>query len=130
VLLLEPYIFPVFFGLIFVSGVVGNGGLMFIICFYKSMRNLPNLFVFNLALGDLFVRPVHDFNLHVRFLAIWRVGASWFAKLPSLPRYSNILISMFFCSECVIDFSFPFHTYFLCISLFKRSFSLVEQDNF
>jgi hypothetical protein len=41
-----------------------------------------------------------------------------------LTRYSNILISMFFCYECVIDFSFHFHTYtyFLCISLFKRSF--------
>jgi hypothetical protein len=51
----EQYIVPVVFGLIFLLGVIGNGSLMFIIFRYKSMRNLPNIFVFNLALGDLFI---------------------------------------------------------------------------
>ena len=55
VLLIEPYVVPAFFGLIFLSGVIGNGSLMFIICRYKSMRSLSNIFVFNLALGDLLV---------------------------------------------------------------------------
>jgi hypothetical protein len=52
---LEPYIVPVLFGFIFLLGVVGNGSLIFILCFKKSMRNLPNMFIFNLALGDLLV---------------------------------------------------------------------------
>jgi hypothetical protein len=87
VLLLEPYIFPVFFGLIFVSGVVGNGGLMFIICFYKSMRNLPNLFVFNLALGDLFILLFAvPFTSSIFTFNLWPFGefvckASEFAKV-------------------------------------------------
>ena len=51
----EQYIVSVVFGLIFLLDVIGNGSLMFIICRYKSIRNLPNIFVFNLALGDLFI---------------------------------------------------------------------------
>lgn len=52
---LEPYIVPVLFGLIFLLGVIGNGCLIVILCCQKSMRNLPNMFIFNLALGDLLV---------------------------------------------------------------------------
>ncbi|EFX83932.1 putative allatostatin B receptor, partial [Daphnia pulex] len=52
---LEPYIVPVLFGLIFLLGVIGNGCLIAILCCQKSMRNLPNMFIFNLALGDLLV---------------------------------------------------------------------------
>ena len=52
---LEPYIVPVLFGFIFLLGVIGNGSLIFILCCKKSMRNLPNMFIFNLALGDLLV---------------------------------------------------------------------------
>ncbi len=52
---LEPYIVPVLFGLIFLLGVIGNGCLISILCCQKSMRNLPNMFIFNLALGDLLV---------------------------------------------------------------------------
>jgi bombesin receptor subtype-3 len=87
VLVLEPYVVPVFFGLIFVSGVVGNGSLMFIICRYKSMRNLPNIFVFNLALGDLFVLLFTvPFTTSIYMFDSWPFGefvckASEFAKV-------------------------------------------------
>jgi hypothetical protein len=78
-----------------VSGVVGNGGLMFIICFYKSMRNLPNLFVFNLALGDLFVRLLFSvpFTTSIYMFDSWpfgelvRVGLQSFRVCQGIPTF-------------------------------------------
>ncbi|KAI9552814.1 putative allatostatin B receptor [Daphnia sinensis] len=51
----ETYIVPVLFSAIFLIGVVGNGCLIYIFCRHKSMRSLPNLYIFNLAVGDLLV---------------------------------------------------------------------------
>ena len=51
----ETYIVPVVFGIIFLVGVIGNGCLIYILLRHKSMRSIPNTFIFNLALGDLFI---------------------------------------------------------------------------
>ena len=51
----ETYIVPVLFGLIFIVGLIGNGGLIYILCRNKAMRSVPNTYIFNLALGDLLV---------------------------------------------------------------------------
>ena len=51
----ETYIVPVIFGIIFLVGVIGNGCLIYILLRHKSMRSIPNTFIFNLALGDLFI---------------------------------------------------------------------------
>ncbi|XP_068956595.1 gastrin-releasing peptide receptor [Petaurus breviceps papuanus] len=47
------YIIPVVYGLIILIGLVGNITLIKIFCTVKSMRNVPNLFISSLALGDL-----------------------------------------------------------------------------
>jgi bombesin-like receptor 3 len=83
----EKYLAPVIFGLIFVVGAVGNGSLMFIICRYKSMRNLTNIFIFNLALGDLFILLFAvPFTSSIFTFNVWPFGefvckASEFAKV-------------------------------------------------
>ncbi|KAI9549953.1 putative allatostatin B receptor [Daphnia sinensis] len=51
----ETYIVPFLFSAIFLIGVVGNGCLIYIFCRHKSMRSLPNLYIFNLAVVDLLV---------------------------------------------------------------------------
>ena len=51
----ETYIVPVIFSIIFLVGVIGNGCLIYILLRHKSMRSIPNTFIFNLALGDLFI---------------------------------------------------------------------------
>jgi hypothetical protein len=51
----ETYIVPVVFALIFVVGVVGNGTLVLIFIRHRKMRNVPNTYIFSLALGDLLV---------------------------------------------------------------------------
>ena len=51
----ETYIVPVIFALIFLVGVVGNGGLIYILLRHKSMRSIPNIYILNLAVGDLLI---------------------------------------------------------------------------
>ncbi|KAK3914368.1 Neuropeptide CCHamide-1 receptor [Frankliniella fusca] len=49
----ETYFVPVIFGLIFITGVLGNGTLICMFVSDRKMRNEPNIFIFSLALGDL-----------------------------------------------------------------------------
>ncbi|XP_050426614.1 neuropeptide CCHamide-1 receptor-like [Adelges cooleyi] len=51
----ETYIVPVLFALIFVIGTIGNGTLVMIFVRHKHMRNVPNMYILSLALGDLLV---------------------------------------------------------------------------
>ncbi|KDR14578.1 hypothetical protein L798_11307, partial [Zootermopsis nevadensis] len=51
----ETYIVPIVFALIFFVGVVGNGTLVLIFIRHRKMRNVPNTYIFSLALGDLLV---------------------------------------------------------------------------
>ncbi|KAL1464555.1 hypothetical protein WDU94_004188 [Cyamophila willieti] len=52
---LETYIVPIVFACIFVIGVLGNGTLVLIFIKHKNMRNVPNIYILSLALGDLLV---------------------------------------------------------------------------
>lgn len=51
----ETYIVPALFALIFVVGTIGNSTLVLIFVRHKQMRNVPNIYILNLALGDLLV---------------------------------------------------------------------------
>lgn len=51
----ETYIVPALFAVIFVVGTVGNGTLVLIFVRHRHMRNVPNIYILNLALGDLLV---------------------------------------------------------------------------
>ncbi|XP_005998813.3 gastrin-releasing peptide receptor [Latimeria chalumnae] len=47
------YAIPTVYGIITLIGLIGNITLIKIFCTVKSMRNVPNLFISSLALGDL-----------------------------------------------------------------------------
>lgn len=49
----EAVIVPIVFALIFVIGVVGNGTLCYTVLRHKSLRNVPNIYVVSLGVGDL-----------------------------------------------------------------------------
>ncbi|XP_062556110.1 neuropeptide CCHamide-2 receptor-like isoform X3 [Armigeres subalbatus] len=52
---LETYIVPVVFAIIFIVGILGNGTLVIIFLRHRAMRNIPNTYIFSLALADLLV---------------------------------------------------------------------------
>jgi len=51
----ETYVVPALFAIIFVIGMIGNVTLVLIFVRNKQMRNVPNIYIINLALGDLLV---------------------------------------------------------------------------
>lgn len=51
----QTYIVPIVFSLIFFVGVLGNGTLVLIFLRHRIMRNVPNTYIFSLAVGDLLV---------------------------------------------------------------------------
>lgn len=95
----ETYIVPVVFGIIFLVGVIGNGCLIYILCRHKTMRSVPNTFIFNLALGDLLVLVFSvPFTSTIYTIDSWPYGefvckASEFAKV-----YNELLKN--FCFVC------------------------------
>ncbi|XP_065079645.1 neuropeptide CCHamide-2 receptor-like [Ochlerotatus camptorhynchus] len=52
---LETYVVPVVFAIIFIVGILGNGTLVIIFLRHRAMRNIPNTYIFSLALADLLV---------------------------------------------------------------------------
>ncbi|XP_021957117.1 neuropeptide CCHamide-1 receptor isoform X2 [Folsomia candida] len=51
----ETYIIPVLFAIIFIIGMAGNGTLIIIFLKHRTMRNVPNMYIVSLAVGDLLV---------------------------------------------------------------------------
>ncbi|XP_053629937.1 neuropeptide CCHamide-1 receptor [Cherax quadricarinatus] len=49
----ETYLVPIVFALIFVTGVVGNGALIFMFVKHPKLRSTPNTHLVSLAAGDL-----------------------------------------------------------------------------
>ncbi|KAG8337331.1 hypothetical protein J6590_026296 [Homalodisca vitripennis] len=49
----ETYLVPVVLALMFVIGIVGNGTLILIFLRHKNLRNIINIYIFSLVLGDL-----------------------------------------------------------------------------
>ena len=48
-----PIVVPIFFAILLVSGLVGNLTIIYIILRHKYMQITPNLYIMNLAIGDL-----------------------------------------------------------------------------
>ena len=81
------YTMPPTYALIFLVGVIGNGSLLYMFGSNKMMRTVPNLLIFNLAIGDIlaliFTVP---FTLTIYTHDSWPFGAfmcpvSEFAKV-------------------------------------------------
>ena len=93
----ETFIVPVVFGVIFLVGVVGSASLIWILLRNKDMRNVPNMYIFNLALGDLLVLLCSvPFTSTVFTFDSWPYGlfickASEFAKVGYFPNILCIL---------------------------------------
>ena len=72
----EGYAVPVIFTMIFITGIIGNGTLIYTVLRNKNMRNRPNIFIVSLAFGDFLLIlvsvPFHGDNIYFNILAVWR----------------------------------------------------------
>jgi hypothetical protein len=105
----ETYIVPILFALIFVVGVLGNGTLVLIFIRHRNMRNVPNTYIFSLALGDLLV-----IITCVPFTSTVFTFESW--------PYGELICKM---SECVKDISIGVSVFTLTALSADRYFAIV-----
>ncbi|KAK7494289.1 hypothetical protein BaRGS_00014392, partial [Batillaria attramentaria] len=110
---LEAIVVPVVFGFIFVVGLIGNGTLIFTVAMNKVMRNVPNILIVSLSLGDflliLISVPLNStvytftswpygevlckFNF---FMQTWSLGITVFTLTAlSIDRYLAIITLVF-----------------------------------
>ena len=91
----ETYIVPILFALIFVVGVLGNGTLVLIFIRHRNMRNVPNTYIFSLALGDLLVIVTCvPFTSTVYTVESWPYGET-ICKLLECVKDISIGVSVF-----------------------------------
>ena len=91
----ETYIVPIIFGVIFVVGLIGNGSLIYILCRHKTMRSVPNTFIFNLALGDLLVLLFSvPFTSTIYTLESWPFG-EFICKFTEFAKDMSVGVSVF-----------------------------------
>ncbi|XP_067002930.1 neuropeptide CCHamide-1 receptor [Anabrus simplex] len=106
----ETYIVPVLFAIIFIVGVVGNGALILIFVRHRNMRNVPNTYIFSLALGDLLV-----IITCVPFTSTVYTFDSW--------PYGEIICKL---SECAKDISIGVSVFTLTALSADRFFAIVD----
>jgi len=91
----ETYIVPVLFAIIFVVGVLGNGSLILIFARHKRMRNVPNTYIFSLALGDLIlIVTCVPFTSTLYTFESWPYGA-FICKLSETVKDLSVGVSVF-----------------------------------
>ncbi|KAJ9595789.1 hypothetical protein L9F63_013033, partial [Diploptera punctata] len=106
----ETYIVPILFAFIFIIGVVGNGTLVLIFIRHRNMRNVPNIYIFSLALGDLLVIiTCVPFTSTVYTVETWPYGER-ICKL----------------SECIKDISIGVSVFTLTALSADRFFAIVD----
>ena len=91
----EAYVAPIVFALIFITGVIGNGTLIFTVLRNKNMRNTPNIFIVSLALGDLLLILVSvPFTATIYTFNEWTYGPAM-CKLNEFLQTVSLGISVF-----------------------------------
>ncbi|XP_065353493.1 neuropeptide CCHamide-1 receptor-like [Cloeon dipterum] len=91
----ETYIVPLLFAAIFVVGVLGNGTLVLIFCRHRRMRNVPNTYIFSLAVGDLLlILTCVPFTSTVYTIETWPYG-EFICKLSEFVKDLSIGVSVF-----------------------------------
>ncbi|KAL3272478.1 hypothetical protein HHI36_013958 [Cryptolaemus montrouzieri] len=91
----ETYIVPVLFFIIFVLGTLGNGTLVVIFMRHRAMRNVPNTYIFSLALADLLViLTCVPFTSTLYTVESWPWGV-FLCKVSEISKNISIGVSVF-----------------------------------
>ncbi|XP_013411464.1 neuropeptide CCHamide-1 receptor [Lingula anatina] len=96
-------VIPVVFSFVFIVGLIGNGSLIYIVCRYKSMRNIPNILITNLAVGDfLLIIICVPFTLTIYAFPNWPYGDT-VCKVNEFLQTVSLGVSVFTLSALSIE---------------------------
>lgn len=115
----ETYYVPVLFAIIFLVGVVGNGTLVVIFLRHRTMRNVPNTYIFSLALGDLLVIvSCVPFTSTIYTVPSWPFG-QFLCKLSETTKDISIGVSVFTLTALSAD------RFFAIVDPIRKQFSII-----
>ena len=91
----EAIAIPIFFVSIFFIGLVGNGTLVYTVARNKNLRNMPNILIVSLAVGDLLLILVSvPFTATYFTFSYWPYG-NWICKLNEFMQTLSLGVSVF-----------------------------------
>ena len=94
---------PILFGLIFIVGIVGNGTIIFTVLRNKVMRNLPNILIVSLSVGDLLLIFVSvPFSATLFTFSSWPYGDAM-CKFNFFMQTFSLGVSIFTLTALSID---------------------------
>lgn len=100
---IETYVVPVLFALIFIVGILGNGTLVIIFARNKNLRNVPNTYIINLAMGDILVLMISlPFTSTIYTIESWPYG-ELICKLSDFVKETSIGVSVFTLTALSVD---------------------------
>ncbi|GAB6018383.1 hypothetical protein CHUAL_000099 [Chamberlinius hualienensis] len=92
---IETYVVPILFAIIFIVGILGNGTLILIFTRIKSLRNIPNTYIINLAIGDILVLVISlPFTSTIYTIESWPYG-EFICKFSEFIKDVSIGVSVF-----------------------------------
>ena len=92
---LERILVPLTFAVIFLLGLMGNSGLLYIVMKQKDMQTIPNVYIANLAFGDLLVSLICvPFTATVYIFEDWPYGTIM-CKLNEFLQTLSLAVSVF-----------------------------------
>ncbi|XP_041354456.1 neuropeptide CCHamide-1 receptor-like [Gigantopelta aegis] len=96
-------IVPILFGIIFIVGIVGNGTIIFTVLRNKVMRNLPNILIVSLSIGDLLLIFVSvPFSATLFTFTSWPYGNAM-CKFNFFMQTFSLGVSIFTLTALSID---------------------------
>ena len=99
----ETYVVPTVFSIIFIVGALGNGSLILIFLRHRRTGNIPNTYIFSLAIGDLCVIfSCVPFTGTVYTIESWPFG-ELICKVVEFVKETSIGVSVFTLTIMSID---------------------------
>ncbi|CAH1773266.1 unnamed protein product [Owenia fusiformis] len=90
----ESVTVPILFLIIFILGLIGNATLLYIVVRHQDMRNTPNWYLVNLAIGDLLLICTYvPFAATIYTVHSWPFGES-ICKLGNFMRVLSVSVSV------------------------------------
>lgn len=107
----QPFVLPVsvqiswsiFFGLMVLSAILGNCGVIFIVVKHKEMRSITNLFLINLSIADLLMAIFNTlFNFVYMLTTNWYFGAIY-CRINNFIATVSVAASVFTITALCFD---------------------------
>ncbi|XP_077988467.1 somatostatin receptor type 2-like [Glandiceps talaboti] len=86
---------PLMSSIVCITGILGNGFVIFILLQYSGLRTVPNVYIFNLALADLLFLcslPFLTYSSHVRHWIFGEVLCKIVMGIDSMNMFTGIFI--------------------------------------